>query len=343
VIDIIIPNWNGRQLLETCLHSLSIQTCQKFSVIVVDNGSSDDSVEFIQCNYPDVSIISLTKNLGFSAAINAGIQAGEHSWVFLLNNDVEVHQDCIEHLIDICDKDTEYDIYALKMIDFKDRSVVDGAGDWVLRGGVGYRLGTMEKDCDRYCQRRDVFGACAGAALYRRSLFADIGYFDEDFFAYLEDVDFNMRAARNGSRCCFLPDAVVYHMGSASTGSKINPFTVKLSTRNNIFIIVKNYSPGLFFRFLPAILIYQLFWFLFVLKHRQISAYLSGLLDSVKYIKTMWRHNTSIRVAQKITDNDFRRKIIYSEKQVIESIMNRRRLIGKTNRLFELYLRLFCC
>ena len=342
MIDIIIPNWNGKFLLKTCLDSLQSQSSQAFQTIVVDNGSTDGSVSFIQENFPHVKIIELNENKGFSAAVNSGILASESEWVLLLNNDVEVASDCLEYLENLSNHPQEYDFFALKMIDFHKRTHIDGAGDSVMRGGVGYRLGTMENDSDIYSIKRDVFGACAGAALYRRSMFDSVGLFDEDFFAYLEDVDFNLRAVKSGKKCCYLPDARIYHIGSASTGSKVNSFTVRLSTRNNVYVIVKNFGPLLFFRFLPALFLYQLFWLLFVLKKRQFLSYLAGLFESFKHVRGMIKKYESNKKIGKISTKDFAHSIIQSERQAILSIINRREQLGKDITLFTLYLKIFC-
>ncbi len=342
MIDIIIPNWNGRSLLKTCLDSLQNQSSQCFHTIVVDNGSTDGSVSYIEQHYPQVDIIALPENRGFSAAVNSGISASANKWVMLLNNDVEVEQGCLAYLARVCSDEPEYDFFALKMIDFQQRSLIDGAGDCVLRGGVGYRIGTMEFDDEIYRTDREVFGACAGAALYRRSLFDSVGLFDEDFFAYLEDVDLNLRAVRAGKKCCYLPRAVIYHIGSASTGSKINSFTIRLSTRNNVFVVLKNYGPLLFVRFLPSFLIYQLFWLIFVVKKGQFPAYIAGLLESMKHLKIMrcrYEENKKISV---LPLKEFGDLIIYSERQAILSIINRRLQQEKGSRLFKMYLKLFC-
>jgi len=340
-IDIVIPNWNGRDMLETCLSSLQAQSCQEFNVIVVDNGSIDGSVAFIRERFPAVQIIELEENVGFSGAVNRGIHGGRQAWVLLLNNDIEVEPTCIENLLRGVAAEPETKMFALKMISFHDRSRLDGAGDGVLRGGVGYRLGTMERDSPQYQLKQTVFGACAGAALYHRTLFEQIGSFDEDFFAYLEDVDFNMRAVRAGYSCSYLPDSVVYHVGSATSGSKINATTVRLTTRNNMFVISKNYTFSMLLRFFPAICIYQLFWLAFVVKKRQFSAYIKGLSESVSRIPYMSRKRLDTAENQ-LSVSTFSRKIIESEKKVIGSIMSRRSEEGKNNALLRLYLRVFC-
>ncbi len=340
-IDIVIPNWNGRQMLEICLPSLFSQDYQDYTVLVVDNGSSDNSLDYLRSSHPDVEILALHQNSGFSAAVNRGIEAGRREWVLLLNNDIEMAPNCLAHLAQQADLEPQIRMFALKMLSFANRTLLDGAGDGVLRGGVGYRLGTMEPDSIQYNLKREVFGACAGAALYHRSLFSEVGLFDEDFFAYLEDVDFNMRAVRAGHRCCYLPGAVVYHIGSATTGSKINKMTVRLTTRNNIYLICKNYSLFMLIRFLPAILVYQCFWFAFVVKKRQIIAYLSGILEAVPRIFLMIRKRLK-QDRDALSEEQFRDRIIVSERQVVKSIMSRRSGDGKNNLLLRWYLAIFC-
>ncbi len=242
LIDIIIPNWNGESMLADCLHSLASQTFTGFRIIVIDNGSGDGSVALVEREFPQVKVIRFSENTGFSIAVNRGISDSSAPWLLLLNNDMEVAPDCLENLRYAVDTYQDYYFFALKMLSFHQRDLIDGAGDAVLRGGVGYRLGTMERDSEYYSMDRDTFGVCAGAGLYKRELFEKVGVFDPDFFAYLEDVDLNMRARRSGMRCRYIASAVVYHIGSATSGSKINSLTIRLSTRNNFYVLFKNYS-----------------------------------------------------------------------------------------------------
>ncbi len=339
--DIVIPNWNGRHMLEICLPSLYNQRFDNFTVIVVDNGSTDGSADYLRNNYPQVEVVELQENCGFSAAVNRGIEAGRREWVLLLNNDIEMAPNCLGHLSLQAASEPQIRMFALKMLSYADRTVLDGAGDGVLRGGVGYRLGTLEPDSGKYNLKREVFGACAGAALYHRTLFNRVGLFDEEFFAYLEDVDFNLRAVRAGIRCCYVPEAVVYHMGSATSGSKINKLTVRLTTRNNIFVICKNYSLSMLVRFFLPLLVYQFFWLVFVIKKGQLIAYISGIVEAIPRVAAMVRkrpprHDVPISSAQ------FRAKIVASEREVIKSIMSRRAGEGKNNLLLSWYLSIFC-
>jgi GT2 family glycosyltransferase len=340
IIEIVIPNWNGEKFLKDCLSSLARQSFQGFTVTVVDNGSTDGSIALLQCDFPNVKIIRFPENRGFSEAVNAGIGEASAPWILLLNNDMEVDAHCLAALRDGIEKYCDYDFFALKMRSFHYRSLLDGAGDGILRGGVGYRLGTMEPDGPRYGVDRDVFGACAGAALYRRDFFARVGMFDNDFFAYLEDVDLNMRARRIGCRCRFLASAIVYHIGSATSGSKINPLTIRLSTRNNINVLVKNYPLELFIRYLPVIGVYQMAWFAFVLKKGMFLPYLQGLWQAV-------RQFTEMAVKRRINDRknipvaEFDLLLRKAERDVIDSIMSRRSTAGKGNFLLQIYEKIF--
>lgn len=335
-VDIIIPNLNGKKFLETCLASIPGSFFSAGRVIVVDNGSTDGSVAYLNEHYPLVEIVAFSENQGFSPAVNAGIRAGQSPLVFLLNNDTELEKGCLEALVEAAGTHEEA-FFSPKMLSYDNRQVLDGAGDGYLRGGAGYRLGTMEQDTGDYDTSRRVFGACAGAVLYRREMLNEIELFDEDFFAYLEDVDLNLRANRSGFFCRYIPEARVYHIGSATTGSKINATTVRLSTRNSLYILGKHYSAGLFLACFPAIVLYQFFWFLFVVKKSQFGAYFMGLLQGMAGFVKMRRKYALIRRNDKVQPERFADLLRAAEKDVLASIMRRRRQQGKGNRLFELY------
>ncbi len=339
-VEIIIPNWNGKTFLKDCLDSLKRQSCQYFTITVVDNGSSDGSVALLAQDYPEVRVICFPENRGFSVAVNAGIVQATAPWILLLNNDMEVAQDCLAELARGVEHYPEYDFFALKMMNFHHRSLLDGAGDGVLRGGVGYRLGTMEQDGPPYDRDRDVFGACAGAALYRRDFFSRVGLFDNDFFAYLEDVDLNMRANWAGCRCRFLASAIVYHIGSATSGSKINPLTIRLSTRNNLNVLLKNYPLSLIVLYSPVLFLYQAAWFCFVLKKKMFLPYLQGVVQFFGQLSQMMVKRQKDGRHQRTT-KEFGQSLCRAERDVITSIMTRRRAEGKNNFLLKTYCKLF--
>lgn len=342
LIEIIIPNWNGKEMLEHCLLSLRQQVYGNFRIIVVDNGSKDGSVQLLKDSFPEVKIIELLYNTGFCVAVNKGIEASSAPWLLLLNNDMEVAADSLENLRLALERYPGYDIFALKMMNYHQRDFIDGAGDAVLRGGVGYRLGTMEHDREKYQQDRESFGACAGAALYHKDVFAKVGLFDADFFAYLEDVDLNMRARRYGLRCMFIAGAKVFHIGSASSGSKINRLTVRLSTRNNLHVLAKNYPLRVLLRFLPAIVVYQFAWMLFCIKKGMLLSYFTGFFQGLLKIPYfVLKGRKSRKTGELIPWEQFATMIRAAEREAVGSIMDRRTAAGKNNFLLSFYCKLF--
>lgn len=341
VVDIIIPNWNGLKWLPGCLDSIKKQTWPGYRITVVDNGSLDGSVEWISREHPEVFLVALDSNYGFSVAVNRGIDATKNPLIFLLNNDTELAPDCLEQLVAAAKEKHDYAFFATKMLDFYQRDILDGAGDGFLRGGAGYRLGTMEKDGPAYNKDGPVFGACAGAALYRRDLFERIGMFDEDFFAYLEDVDLNVRAASAGLHSWYVPTARVYHIGSASSGSKINKLTVSLSTRNSLMVMFKNYPMPFFFRFLLPITLYQIAWLLFTIKKGCFFAWCVGVEQfAMQGLRVLQKRRKAMGPGK----NNYKRLaicFIRAEQEVLHSIMRRRAAMDRGNLLFNLYSRVF--
>lgn len=214
MITVIIPTWNQRDLLRTCLRSLQAQTAA-CRVLVVDNGSSDGTVEMVTHDFSGFDLLRLEANLGFAQAVNKGIRQSTTEFVALLNNDTEADPRWIETGARAFHEYRDYSFFASRLIDYLQRDRLDSAGDCYSRAGLPYKRGLGEP-IDRYSKPEPVLGASAGAAFYRRSIFEEIGLFDEDFFMYLEDVDFSLRAQRAGHRCLYLPDAIVYHIEAAS-------------------------------------------------------------------------------------------------------------------------------
>ena len=290
-LSIIIPNFNGKQFIKLCLDSIRKQDCSFYELIIVDNGSSDGSVEYINEYYPDLTLIENKENLGFAAAVNQGIKSSSSEYVFLLNNDVELESDCVSNLLKCIEKDENIFAVSSKMVQYNDRNKMDDAGDeytilgWTCKVGDG-------KSPDLYTSERETFSACAGAAIYRKDILDKLKYFDENFFAYMEDVDISYRARIWGYKCVYCPEAVVYHLGSGTSGSRYNEFKIRLAARNNVYVPYKNMPwpqlalNGIFL--LAGYLIKYLFFF----KQGQGSTYLNGLkegfaslgkLEKIKY------------------------------------------------------------
>ena len=235
---VVIPNYNGMQYIDACLKSLQKSTVP-LKIILVDNGSTDGSLNCVRENYPDVRIIAFPENTGFSKAVNAGILAADTEFVLLLNNDTVVDERMAEYLENAMEADEGCFSAAARMCSLSAPEKLDGAGDFYCALGWAFARG-KDQPADRYLEPGRVFSACAGAAIYRRSLFLKIGYFDENHFAYLEDIDIGYRANIYGYPNQYVPQAVVYHAGSAVSGSRHNEFKVRLSAANSIYLIYKN-------------------------------------------------------------------------------------------------------
>ena len=338
--DIVIPHFNGLKVLKTCVSSLRRQSESRFQIIVVDNGSTDESPAWLR-QQADIKSIFLAENSGFAAAVNLGIRQGSAPFIFLLNNDTELEEKTLARLLATAEKRVEFVFFAPKMLSYHYRSILDGAGDAYLRGGAGYRLGTMEPDSEQYNRPGPVFGGCAGATLYRRSLFDRVGLFDEDFFAYCEDVDLNLRLNRAGLKGYYVPEARVYHVGSATSGSKINAFTVELSTRNSLYLLAKQYPLALVVRLLPVIAIYQFFWMLFCVKKKQLPAYLRGMRGALGNLRGMRRKYRQLRHLDQVRLEEFSDCLRKAEREAVDSIIRRCENEGKNSRLLHLYTWLF--
>lgn len=238
-VTIIIPNYNGKHFLQPCLESLSNQSCRDFEILVVDNHSTDGSIEFLNEHYPEVKTVLLDKNRGFSAAVNAGIRKADTPYVILLNNDTVSEPRFVEELLRAIRRSPRIFSVSSKMIQLHHPELIDSAGDLYTLAGWGICRG-IGRPVRNYTEPDEIFSACAGAAIYRRSVFRRIGYFDETHFAYLEDMDIGYRARIYGYENRYCPSAVVRHVGSGTSGSKYNSFKVRLSARNSVWLVWKN-------------------------------------------------------------------------------------------------------
>jgi GT2 family glycosyltransferase len=255
-VSVVIPTWNGRALLDVALRSVGAQSRAADEVVVVDNGSGDGTVEHLRAAWPSVTVVALPRNLGFAAATNRGIEASSSEVVVLVNNDVELHPDFLRELVAGLAADPGAGSAAAKMLRFDDRGVIDATGDTLRWSGVALQRGQGERDRGQYDAPGRVFSACAGAAAYRRSALDAVGPFDEAFFAYLEDVDWGFRAQLAGQGCVYVPTAIAYHVGSASTRreGRPDPFFYGLPRRNAVWLVLKNYPGDALVRALPALL-----------------------------------------------------------------------------------------
>jgi GT2 family glycosyltransferase len=240
-VSVVVLTYNGRELLDLVLPSLATQRYQQFATIVVDNGSTDDTMQWLGETWPEVAVVSLPENIGVTAALNVCFQAGDGELIALLNNDLELDPNCLGELVNALDAHPEAAVATAKLINFHDRELIDGAGDIYDWTGVSDRRGQGMRDVGQYDDPQPIFSACGGAAVYRRSAVEQVGPFDEDFFAYKEDVDWSFRAQLLGYSCRYVPTAIAYHISGATLGSDLNEFALYQNWRNGIWVVAKNY------------------------------------------------------------------------------------------------------
>lgn len=236
---IVIPNYNGIKYIENCLRSLKDEPAH---IIVVDNGSTDGSRQIVQDKFPQITLISLDRNYGFCKAVNTGIDHSKTTYVILLNNDVEVEKGFVRALEGSLEQHPEVFSGAAQMRNLYHPELIDDAGDFYCALGWAFARG-KDKPLEDYQQRRRIFAACGGAAIYRRKVFDEIGCMDENHFAYLEDIDLGYRARLHGYDNLYVPEAVVYHAGSGASGSRYNEFKVELTSKNSVYLVYKNMPP----------------------------------------------------------------------------------------------------
>lgn len=254
-VVVIIPNYNGAALLPDCLEGLRRQTFRDFLTVVVDNGSVDGSVDLVRTRYPEVRLVALPRNLGFAGAVNRAILETDSEYVALLNNDAEPEPDWLGALVAALDARPDAALAASKILLYDRRDVLHSAGDFLEASGRPGNRGVWQRDWGQFDGVDEVFSACGAAALYRRSLFAEVGLFDEAYRAYLEDVDLACRARLRGHRCVYVPAARVYHRLSATGGG---PLAAYLFGRNLPRLIIKNFPGQVLAGGWPAIAGYQL-------------------------------------------------------------------------------------
>jgi GT2 family glycosyltransferase len=281
-LTVVLTNYNGRGLLESMLPSIARQTFPDFTTLVVDDGSSDGSVAYLREQWPQVAVIELPGNGGVTAAMNAGLLAPSTELVGLFNNDMELAPDCLAELVAALDAHPRLGSVTPKMLNFLDRTVIDGAGDELTWRGGGRRRGHGERDRGQYDQPQEIFAACGGAAVYRRQAIDAVGGFDADYFAYYEDLDWAMRAQLVGFRCRYVPSAVLYHRGSETLGRGITDFNGYQLWRNPVWLVAKCFPAGALLRHSPALVRGQLGNLYVAARERKLGVWARATRDALK-------------------------------------------------------------
>jgi GT2 family glycosyltransferase len=287
--SVVIPNWNGRRWLPGCLAALAAQELVADEVIVVDNGSRDGSLEYLREEHPEVRVLALPDNTGFAHAANIGLRIPVGEFVALVNADVELAADWLARTTAALEAHPRAASVACKMLSLRAPGIVDDAGDVLRRDGVCEQRGRFGPDDGRWDAPGEVFGACAGAALYRRSAVLDAGGFHEAYFAYLEDVDLALRLRMAGWICRYEP-VVALHAAQGSSGALPGGAAV-LATRNTL-VLVTRFWPA---RWLPYVLYRQLGWVWHAARERRLRGHLRALAAAVPMLPAALRERRSLR------------------------------------------------
>ncbi len=283
MVSILIPNWNGREWLPGCLRAIEAQTVAPDQVIVIDNGSTDGSLKYLRSEDADVQIIALGENTGFAHAVNRGLARADGEFIAVLNTDVRLASDWLERMARALDEDPGSASVACKMLSSEDPSRIYDAGDILRRDGACEQRGRFGRDTGQYDEPGEVFGACAGAALYRRSALNELAGFDERYFAYLEDVDLALRLRLAGWRCRYEP-VVALHAGEGSS-HRLPGGHQFLVARNTFVLVAKCFPP----RWLPFVVYRQLSWAWHAARERRAKPHLRALLAALPMLPAALR------------------------------------------------------
>jgi hypothetical protein len=307
-VSAAVLNFNGRELLEVILPSLAAQSYGDFETIVVDDCSTDDSLEYLRHNWPQVRVVGTGPvNVGVSAALNVAVRAARGEFLALLNNDIELDPRWLEELIAALDRHPETATAAGKLLDFHDRRLIDGAGDIFTRAGTAWGRGGGQLDRGQYDREEEVFAPTAGAAVYRVSALADVGPFDESFIAYFEDVDWGLRAQLAGYRSRYVPTAIGYHMGSQTTRGDENPLYYELQRRNIIAVLIKDVPTGFALRNPHRIVGQQLLGLAYSARAGMLRVHLRAFAAALRCAPRWLRERRRIQAQRRIDPGEFDR------------------------------------
>lgn len=318
LVSIIIVNWNGRHLLQRCLESVFSQTFQDFEVILVDNSSVDDSLEYVASVFPQVRLFPLNENTGFTGGNNEGLLHAEGLFIVLLNNDAYLERNWLECMVSAMVSDSRLGSCASKIL-IDDTDMLDSAGDLFTTAFTGTKLGELQKESN-FTERRPIAGPCAAAAIYRRTMIEQIGFFDDDFFLNHEDTDLNMRAWLAGWRCQFVPDAVAYHKVSSSIGN-LSDTSVYYFSRNSLWVWAKNIPFPLMLRFLPQRIFYEMTSFIiFCIIHGKWLPFMRGKWDTLKGMPSILRKRKQQHNLIKLTNKEIANELIPITKYLFQRL-----------------------
>jgi GT2 family glycosyltransferase len=341
LISVIIPALHRPDLTQMCIDSLVRQTLptERFEVVVVENDAQPSTT--LPPPWPEnVRVIELAENYGTTGSINRGYADSTSKYVLILNNDVELDSQFLERLQEAIEQSDRNGFATGKLLNARDPSRLDGAGDALLLGGGTYRLGHQDKDVGQYESPFRVIAGCGAATLFRRSVLDEVGALDEDLFAYLDDIDLGLRVHLFGYQGVYVPGAVAYHVGSATLGgSSFHPKIVEWVTRNQVLLLVKDYPAGVLALLLPRIIVFQLLWFCVALARGRVVPYVKGILGVFRLFARMLRKRRWLMQRQRMSNGDLLAALVSSEKQVYH--WHKRQPPAQRSSLLKVYFWLF--
>jgi GT2 family glycosyltransferase len=301
-VTIVIVNWNGGQFLERCLTALMDQTVKAQEIILLDNASSDGSLEIVR-RFPFVRLIALDQNSGFARGNNLAIKAAseESEWIALINPDAFAEPRWLEALLAAVGSNQGFDVFGSKLLNAADPLLLDGAGDAYHVSGRIWRMGHGMPVSAGTEHEREIFSPCAAAAIYRRSTLHEVGGFDEDYFCYVEDVDFSFRLRLAGHRCLYVPQSMAHHVGSGTAGGQHSDFAVYHGHRNLVWTFVKDMPGILFWLLLPLHLLLNLVTVGVFVARGQSKVILRAKWDAAKGLPQMWAKRKQIQAGRVAT------------------------------------------
>jgi GT2 family glycosyltransferase len=294
-VSVVIVNWNGERFLDRCLTALMAQTVKPREIILVDNASTDGSLEIAR-RFSQVRLLTLTQNTGFARGNNLAIEAAsdESEWIALLNPDAFAEPRWLEELLAAAQRNPAFDVFGGKLVNAADPTVLDGTGDAYHVSGLVWRMGHGMPASEAMENDHEVFSPCAAAALYRRSALGKVRGFDEDYFCYVEDVDLGFRLRLAGYRCLYVSQSVVHHVGSGTTGDQHSDFAIYHGHRNLVWTFVKDMPGVLFWLLLPLHVFLNLLSIIWFASRGHGGVILRAKRDALLGLQKMWRKRRDI-------------------------------------------------
>lgn len=299
-VSVIIVNWNGGDLLLECLAHLQAQSLPADKILLMDNASTDDSAKKAAL-IPGISVHFLAKNFGFAKANNLGMQVCDTEWVALLNPDALADKDWLLNLIQATQENPDIAIFGSQQWWLNKPNTLDGVGDAYHISGLISRTGHGQRLSEYSVKNNTIFSPCACAALYRLSALQSVKGFDEDFFCYVEDIDLGFRLQLNNYQARYVPNAIVHHAVSMSTGGKHSDFSLYHGHRNLVWAFIKNMPSLLFWPLLPLHLLLNLVSIIYFSYRGQGKMIRKAKYDALQGIPSMWRKRQVIQANKKVS------------------------------------------